>query len=175
MALPLGRQSNPFMLRRRLPQTRRPSGTSSAALAPAGAPVSPGSTAPFANAPAPPLPPQIVPGTIVKPVVAGKALIADPALIEQTQQGPLPRIADDGRTPMAAYAPPAPSDKRPRIAIVISGLGISAKSNIGSYRRIAGRCDASPLRLTTTMCSALGQRGAQAGPRSAARIADGAL
>ncbi len=102
--------------------------TSSAALAPAGAPISPGSTAPFANAPAPTLPPQIVPGTIVKPVVAGNALIADPALIEQTQQGPLPRIADDGRTPMAAYAPPAPSDKRPRIAIVISGLGISAKA-----------------------------------------------
>ena len=101
---------------------------SSAALAPAGAPVSPGSTAPFANAPAPPLPPQIVPGTIVKPVLAGKALIADPALIEQTQQGPLPRIADDGRTPMMAYAPPAPSDKRPRIAIVVSGLGISAKA-----------------------------------------------
>jgi hypothetical protein len=103
-------------------------GVSATALAPAGAPVSPGSTAPFANAPAPPLPPQIVPGTIVKPVVAGKALIADPALIEQTQQGPLPRIADDGRAPMTAYAPPAPSDKRPRIAIVVSGLGISAKA-----------------------------------------------
>jgi polysaccharide deacetylase 2 family uncharacterized protein YibQ len=103
-------------------------GASSAALAPAGAPVGPGSTAPFASAPSPPLPPQIVPSTIVKPVVAGNALIADPALIEQTQQGPLPRIADDGRMPMTAYAPPAPSDKRPRIAIVISGLGISAKA-----------------------------------------------
>ena len=108
--------------------------TSSAALASSGAPATPGSTAPFANAPAPPLPPQIVPGTIVKPVVSGKALIADPALIEQTQQGPLPRIADDGRTPMTAYAPPAPSDKRPRIAIVISGLGISAKATSAAIR-----------------------------------------
>jgi polysaccharide deacetylase 2 family uncharacterized protein YibQ len=106
----------------------KPSGAPSAALAPAGAPVSPGSTAPFADTAPPSLPPQIVPTTIIKPVVAGNALIADPALIEQTQQGPLPRIADDGRTPMTAYAPSAPSDKRPRIAIVISGLGISAKA-----------------------------------------------
>jgi uncharacterized protein len=116
---------------------------SSAALAQSGAPVSvPASAAPFSNVPAPALPPQIVPGAIVKPVVAGKALIADPALIEQTQQGPLPRIADDGRTPMTAYAPPAPSDKRPRIAIVISGLGISAKATVRRYLRLAGRRDA---------------------------------
>src|SRR6185312_4995156 len=35
---------------------------------------------------------------------AGRALIADPALIENSQQGPIPRIADDGRKPMVAYA-----------------------------------------------------------------------
>jgi uncharacterized protein len=39
----------------------------------------------------------------------------------------LPRIADDGRTPMAAYAAPALSGKF-RIAIVVSGLGLSAKA-----------------------------------------------
>jgi polysaccharide deacetylase 2 family uncharacterized protein YibQ len=59
---------------------------------------------------------------------AGKALIADPALIENTPSGPLPRIADDGTTPMRAYAPPAVSDGHPRIAIVVAGLGISAKA-----------------------------------------------
>jgi len=80
-----------------------------------------------ANSPPVTLPPAIVPNTISKPVVAGHALIADPALIEQTEQGPLPRIADDGRSAMTAYAPTAPTDKRPRIAIVITGLGISAK------------------------------------------------
>jgi len=64
---------------------------------------------------------------IDKPVLAGRALIADPALIENTPQGPLPRIADDGRTPMAAYAAPAPTGKF-RIAIVVSGLGLSAKA-----------------------------------------------
>jgi polysaccharide deacetylase 2 family uncharacterized protein YibQ len=73
------------------------------------------------------LPPQLVPAQISKPVYAGRALVADPTLIEQTDDGPLPRIADDGRTPMAAYAPPVAATKSPRIAIVISGLGISAK------------------------------------------------
>lgn len=59
---------------------------------------------------------------------AGNALIADPALIEQTAAGPLPRIADDGRTPMQAYAPAAAAASGPRIALVVTGLGISAKA-----------------------------------------------
>ena len=58
---------------------------------------------------------------------AGRALIADPALIENSQQGPIPRIADDGRKPMVAYAAPAASGKF-RIAIVIAGLGMSDKA-----------------------------------------------
>ena len=93
------------------------------------APVEPPPQAPPQTANAEPaLPPQLVPSTISKPVRAGDALIADPALIEGTAQGPLPRIADDGRTPFKAYAPPVvPGDKRPRIAVVISGLGFSAK------------------------------------------------
>ena len=70
------------------------------------------------------LPPLVV---IDKPIYAGSALVADPALIENSPQGPLPRIADDGRKPMAVYAAPATAGKF-RIAIVVSGLGISAKS-----------------------------------------------
>jgi polysaccharide deacetylase 2 family uncharacterized protein YibQ len=62
-----------------------------------------------------------------KTVYAGRALIADPALTENSPQGPLPRIADDGRKPMTAYAAPAASGKF-RIAIVVSGLGLSAKA-----------------------------------------------
>jgi len=73
-------------------------------------------------------PPQIVPARIVKPIYAGKALVADPALIEATAEGPLPRIADDGRAPMAAYAPAVSAKGKPEIAVVISGLGISAKA-----------------------------------------------
>lgn len=59
---------------------------------------------------------------------AGAALVADPALIENTAQGPLPRIADDGRKPMTAYAAPAAGGAKFKIAIVVSGLGISASA-----------------------------------------------
>lgn len=64
---------------------------------------------------------------VTAPLYAGQALLADPALIEQTATGPLPRIADDGRTPMQAYAPPVAATAKPRIAIVISGIGVGAK------------------------------------------------
>jgi uncharacterized protein len=68
-----------------------------------------------------------VTGPVTKPVFAGKALLADPALVDNTAQGPLPRIADDGRKPMTAYAAPAPATgKKFKIAIVVGGLGMSA-------------------------------------------------
>lgn len=71
--------------------------------------------------------PAAPPVAIDKVILAGRALIADPALIENSPQGPLPRIADDGRKPMTAYAAPALGGKF-QIAIVVSGLGLSAKA-----------------------------------------------
>jgi polysaccharide deacetylase 2 family uncharacterized protein YibQ len=70
------------------------------------------------------------PVIIDKPVYAGSALVADPALIEASPLGPLPRIADDGRKPMDAYAAPPPgvAAGKYRIAILVSGLGISARA-----------------------------------------------
>ncbi len=82
---------------------------------------------PKAPAPVADMPQATAPGRITKPIFAGKSLVADPALIENTSQGPLPRIADDGRKPMTAYAAPAASGKY-RIAIVVSGLGLSASA-----------------------------------------------
>jgi hypothetical protein len=76
------------------------------------------------QAPAAPAAPAL---SIDKVVMAGRTLLADPALIEKSPQGPLPRIADDGRTPMTAYAAPARSGKF-KIAIVVSGLGLGAKA-----------------------------------------------
>jgi polysaccharide deacetylase 2 family uncharacterized protein YibQ len=70
-----------------------------------------------------------VTGPVTKPIYAGKALLADPALAENTAQGPLPRIADDGRKPMTAYAAPVPPvGKKYKIAIVVNGLGMSASA-----------------------------------------------
>lgn len=92
---------------------------------PAAAPNAPPGT-PLLPVPVPP--PTAVPNNITQPVYAGRALVADPQLIENTAQGPLPRIGADGTPPMRAYAAPVLDNSHPRIAIVISGLGISAKA-----------------------------------------------
>ena len=108
---------------------------SGAASAPAARPAD-GANPPSArlteNAPQP----VQAPAKPAKPLFAGRALIADPALIEETPQGPLPRIADDGRTPMTAYAPPAPAGNHPRIALVLVGLGISAKETAAALDQL---------------------------------------
>jgi polysaccharide deacetylase 2 family uncharacterized protein YibQ len=51
----------------------------------------------------------------------------DPALVEQSKDGPLPMVARDGRKPWQVYARPVPPGTPPdrRIALVVSGMGIS--------------------------------------------------
>lgn len=79
-------------------------------------------------------PPRVVessqPAPRFSPVEArslGGHLVADPALVEDTPLGPLPVIAADGRAPMTAYAQAVKTDdKRPRIAVVLGGLNVSA-------------------------------------------------
>lgn len=59
-------------------------------------------------------------------IAANGAIISDPELIEMTPDGPLPKISRDGRTPLSTYGrKPDPSDTRPRIAIIVGGLGMS--------------------------------------------------
>jgi hypothetical protein len=67
----------------------------------------------------------------------------DPSLVERSAEGALPRIGDDGRRPAEAYARPAAApraaggDAPPRIAILITGLGIGAQSTEEAIRRLA--------------------------------------
>jgi polysaccharide deacetylase 2 family uncharacterized protein YibQ len=66
----------------------------------------------------------------IPPGQAGRSvnghLVSRLALIEDSPDGPLPRIGQDGATPMAAYAVPFDAkDRRPRIAVVVTGLGVS--------------------------------------------------
>lgn len=60
-------------------------------------------------------------GAIVLPPVP------DPALVEATAEGPLPKIGRDGRKPSDVYARPVPPGTQAdrRIALVVSGMGIS--------------------------------------------------
>jgi len=51
----------------------------------------------------------------------------DPALVELTAMGPMPRIGADGRTPMRTYARPFDrQDTRPRVALILGGIGLRA-------------------------------------------------
>lgn len=62
------------------------------------------------------------------PVVPKKEPPPD-GLIENTDQGPLPRITADGTTPMQAYAGAAPTMAGPRITLIVGGFGINEKAS----------------------------------------------
>jgi len=54
-------------------------------------------------------------------------LVADPELIEDSLEGPLPKRGPEGREARTAYARPFDkNDNRPKIAIIVGGLGVGA-------------------------------------------------
>jgi hypothetical protein len=67
------------------------------------------------------------PPVTLPPLVDGPR-IANPALLEKTSDGYLPRISNTGTWPLHAYSTPVAAGNRPRLVIVIGGLGISAKA-----------------------------------------------
>lgn len=66
----------------------------------------------------------------VGPVMSGDGLTPAPAsgLYAPGPGGPLPIIAADGRTPAQVYARPFQPNGRPKIALVIGGLGLNART-----------------------------------------------
>lgn len=79
------------------------------------------------------------------PVASGPAVAQvlvpapDPALVEDSPTGPLPKVGKDGRQPWQVYARPFDrSDKHPRIAIVISGLGLDSDATRQAIERLPG-------------------------------------
>ncbi len=71
------------------------------------------------------------------PLVAAPSLAPDPGLVEQSPDGPLPIIGRDGREAWQVYARPfAASDHRPRVAVVISGLGLDAAATRAAVTRL---------------------------------------
>lgn len=61
----------------------------------------------------------------------------DPELTEDGPQGPLPRIGDDGRKPWIAYARPFDvRDDRPRVAVLVTGLGLSKPNSVNAIERL---------------------------------------
>jgi polysaccharide deacetylase 2 family uncharacterized protein YibQ len=88
------------------------------AQAPAG-PAAPGAAAQPARPPADPLPAAPIAG-----------------VSQTTALGPLPVIAPDGRTPFQVYARPFKSDGRPRVALVVGGLGLNPAATRAAIERL---------------------------------------
>ncbi|MCH2394873.1 divergent polysaccharide deacetylase family protein [Oceanibaculum sp.] len=102
------------------PAASPPASAPEAAAPSAPAPSTPATTPPAAAAPAKPAPAEPAPER------RQVALAHNPALIENTPHGLLPKTGEGGLTAWRAYAHPfAPTEQRPRIAIAITGLGLS--------------------------------------------------
>ncbi len=65
--------------------------------------------------------------------------VPDPALVTEGPTGPLPIIAPDGRQAWQVYARPFAQDrKRPRIAIVVQGVGFSDAATTAAIQKLPG-------------------------------------
>lgn len=63
----------------------------------------------------------------------------DPSLVEDSPDGPLPVTAKDGRQAWQVYARPFDrNDKRPRVALVISGIGLDRALSQAAMDRLPG-------------------------------------
>ena len=79
------------------------------------------------------------PGTAVALGQVPDAFGALPDLSEETANGPIPRISGAGETPFAAYKRPPPAgigEGEPRIALVVSGLGINEQGSLDAIDQL---------------------------------------
>ncbi|SDR33242.1 hypothetical protein SAMN05519103_02086 [Rhizobiales bacterium GAS113] len=69
------------------------------------------------------------------------AAAPDPRLVERGEFGPLPRIGPDGARPAQIYARPAPAAAtkgRPRIALIVGGLGLNEQTTAAAMTKLPG-------------------------------------
>jgi uncharacterized protein len=69
---------------------------------------------------------------------SARTIAIEPRLAEMTANGPIPKIGPDGARPADVYARPASAPGRggPRIAIVVSGLGIGANGTTEALAKL---------------------------------------
>ena len=83
-------------------------------------PLAPGAVATPAQAAAAPIGPAMIGAALPVAPIAG--------FYAPGPGGPLPIIAQDGRTPAQAYARPFTSNGRPKVALIVGGLGLNART-----------------------------------------------
>ena len=76
--------------------------------------------------------------SVTAPRVAASPLPAAPiaGLSQPGPNGALPAIASDGRVPAQAYARPFRSNGRPRVALIVGGLGLNAVTTRAAIERL---------------------------------------
>lgn len=88
-----------------------------------------------------PQPPAFEPPQRGQPAPAPDGLgpAPDQNLVEPSRDGPLPVVGKDGRKPWQVYARPFDqADKRPRVALIFSGLGQSTAATEAAIQRLPG-------------------------------------
>lgn len=75
---------------------------------------------------------------VTAPRIAAQPLPQAPiaGLSQPGPEGPLPRIAPDGRVPAQAYARPFISNGKPRVALIVGGLGLNAATTRAAIERL---------------------------------------
>jgi len=106
------------------------------ASAEAPAPTAPSAGTPTQTAVVPPgAPPKLTPPAKGEPLPPAP----DPGLVEQSALGPLPKVGPDGRKPWQVYARPFErSDRRPRVAVLVTGLGLSGAASEAAINDLPG-------------------------------------
>jgi polysaccharide deacetylase 2 family uncharacterized protein YibQ len=109
-----------------------------AAPAPASGTAPTAAPPPVAAAPpAAPEPPPLAAAPAPRPAAARPIPAPDPALLEASRHGALPRIGPDGRTAIRAYGGEFDRrDTRPRIGIVVADIGLNATHTEEAIRRL---------------------------------------
>jgi polysaccharide deacetylase 2 family uncharacterized protein YibQ len=103
------------------------------AVEPAPEPVAPEPPQQAALPTPPPLPP------LARDNVGALAPAPDPGLVEQAPEGLLPKIGVDGRQPWQVYARPFNANEpRPRVAIVLTSLGLSSAATESAIQGLPG-------------------------------------
>lgn len=100
-----------------------------------------GTTPSALGLPPAPEPPPLDALAAIRPTGAAARPIPppDPALLEPGPHGPLPRIGPEGRSAIRTYGRPFDrTDPRPRLGLVIGGLGMNAALTEEAIRRLPG-------------------------------------
>lgn len=120
------------------PVAEAPSATPSAVAAPPQAPSEPIIPAGLPNAPEPP-PLGGASLAVVRTPADITIAAPDPALLEPSRFGPVPRLGPENRSSIRAYARPFDrNDPRPRIGLIVNNIGLRLPFSEEAIRRLPG-------------------------------------